>query len=126
MTNFKPTLGAERGLGFKQYHSKRFRIFSRVAPKLRFVALLLLLPASGIAAPQQQTPLLALHAHNDYEHPRPLLDALDHHFCSIEADIYLVDGKLLVAHERKQVTPERTLESLYLEPLRDRVLKGRG
>src|SRR4051794_20826781 len=62
-------------------------------------------------------PLVHAHAHNDYEHPRPLLDALDAGFCSVEADIYLVDGKLLVAHNRKDVRPDRTLQSLYLDPL---------
>lgn len=71
-------------------------------------------------------PLRHAHAHNDYEHPRPLLDALDHGFCSIEADIYLVDGGLLVGHDRKDLRPERTLEKLYLEPLRERVRANGG
>jgi hypothetical protein len=66
-------------------------------------------------------PLIQAHAHNDYEHPRPLLDALACGFCSVEADIYLVDGKLLVAHDLRKVKPERTLQALYLEPLRQRV-----
>jgi hypothetical protein len=66
------------------------------------------------------------HAHNDYEHKRPLLDALDHGFCSVEADIYLVDGELLVGHDRKDLRPERTLEKLYLAPLRERVRDNGG
>ena len=41
------------------------------------------------------------HAHNDYEHTHPLADALEQGFCSIEADIHLVNGKLLVAHDLK-------------------------
>lgn len=57
------------------------------------------------------------HAHNDYEHKNPLLDALSYGFSSVEADIHLVDGALLVAHDADQVQPERTLEGLYLEPL---------
>jgi Glycerophosphoryl diester phosphodiesterase family len=71
-------------------------------------------------------PLLQAHAHNDYEHKRPLLDALDHGFCSFEADIYLVDGQLLVAHNRYQVKTNRTLQSLYLDPLRERIRKNGG
>jgi hypothetical protein len=71
-------------------------------------------------------PLLAAHAHNDYEHPRPLFDALACGFASIEADIHLVDGRLLVAHDRKSVKPERTLEALYLDPLRARVRENGG
>jgi hypothetical protein len=55
-----------------------------------------------------------------------LLDALDHGFCSVEADIYLIDGKLLVAHNRSDVRPERTLQALYLDPLRERVRRNGG
>lgn len=78
------------------------------------------------AAQAQVVPLTRVHAHNDYEHKRPLLDALDHGFCSIEADIYLVNGQLLVAHDRSQVRPERTLQALYLDPLRERIKKNAG
>ncbi|MDA0814451.1 MAG: phosphatidylinositol-specific phospholipase C/glycerophosphodiester phosphodiesterase family protein [Verrucomicrobia bacterium] len=63
-------------------------------------------------------PIAQAHAHNDYEHDRPLLDALAAGFCSVEADIYLIDGHLLVAHDRDKVNPERTLQRLYLEPLK--------
>ena len=66
------------------------------------------------------------HAHNDYEHERPLLDALDQRFCSVEADIHLVDGQLLVGHDRNQVRPDRTLEKLYLDPLRERARRNGG
>jgi hypothetical protein len=65
-----------------------------------------------------QSPLDHAHAHNDYEHARPLLDALDRGYGSVEADVYLVDGALLVAHARDSVRADRTLESLYLAPLR--------
>ncbi|MEJ7732729.1 MAG: phosphatidylinositol-specific phospholipase C/glycerophosphodiester phosphodiesterase family protein [Polyangiaceae bacterium] len=64
------------------------------------------------------------HAHNDYEHERPLLDALDHGFCSVEADVFLVDGALLVGHTESALDPTRTLQSLYLDPLRS--LAGDG
>ncbi len=83
-----------------------------------------LLAATAFAA--EPTPLVRAHAHNDYEHTRPLLDALDHGFASIEADVHLVDGRLLVAHDRKAVKPERTLEALYLDPLRERVRNHGG
>src|SRR4051812_50146961 len=71
-------------------------------------------------------PLWRAHAHNDYLHPRPLLDALDHRFGSVEADISLVDGQLLVAHDPVELDPARTLESLYLNPLAARVKANRG
>lgn len=81
---------------------------------------------STICLASELTPLIHAHAHNDYEHTRPLFDALDQGFCSVEADIYLVDGKLLVAHERSQTRPEKTLQTLYLDPLRERVKKNAG
>ncbi len=65
-------------------------------------------------------PLRHAHAHNDYLHKRPLLDALDRGFTSVEADVFLVDGRLLVAHSVLELNGQRTLERLYLEPLRDR------
>jgi hypothetical protein len=65
-------------------------------------------------------------AHNDYVHSRPLLDALDAGFCGIEADIHLVDGKLLVGHDSESLRPERTLAALYLDPLHKRVRANRG
>jgi len=44
----------------------------------------------------------------------------------VEADIYLVAGRLLVAHDLKDVKPERTLEKLYLQPLQERVRQQGG
>lgn len=72
------------------------------------------------------TPVRHAHAHNDYEHPRPLFDALDQGFCSVEADIFLTDGRLLVGHTARDLKPERTLEKLYLDPLRARVKANGG
>lgn len=86
-----------------------------------FIGIPAVLSAADAAAPLQQA-----HAHNDYEHERPLLDALDHGFCSVEADVWLVDGELLVAHDRDKVKAGRTLQSLYLDPLRERVTKNGG
>src|SRR6266404_2613066 len=71
-------------------------------------------------------PLVRAHAHNDYEHARPLFDAIDRGFCSIEADVWLVDDQLLVAHDRKQAKLGRTLQALYLDPLRERVRRNGG
>lgn len=66
------------------------------------------------------------HAHNDYEHGRPLFDALDNGFCSVEADVYLVGDELQVGHNKKDLKLGRTLDSLYLEPLFWRWTKFRG
>jgi hypothetical protein len=76
---------------------------------------------AGSFTARAQTPLPGAHAHNDYEHPRPLLDALAQGFCSVEADIFLIDGELRVAHDLPKAVQGRTLETLYLDPLRQRV-----
>ncbi|MFD9502660.1 phosphatidylinositol-specific phospholipase C/glycerophosphodiester phosphodiesterase family protein [Streptomyces sp. NPDC060035] len=76
--------------------------------------------------PRGPRPLAHAHAHNDYLHTRPLHDALAHGFTSVEADIFLVDGELLVAHEASSLDPTRTLTSLYLDPLLARVRANHG
>jgi glycerophosphoryl diester phosphodiesterase len=93
--------------------------------KLLYIStiLCLSLTASAVA---QVAPRPAAHAHNDYLHARPLQDALDQGFCSVEADIFLIGGQLLVAHTRLEVTKDRTLQSLYLEPLKQRVAANDG
>ena len=93
------------------------------------VLLLSILPTcscrTSSAAPGPK-PLLNAHAHNDYEHDRPLFDALACGFASVEADIHLVDGDLLVAHDSDEIKPDRTLRSLYLEPLKKRIAQNSG
>ena len=105
--------------------SSRFRFL----PALIFLGCLPCLPTradDNAAREEQLPPLIHAHAHNDYEHHRPLFDALDHGFASVEADIHLVNGQLLVAHNRSQVKPERTLQALYLDPLRARAARFGG
>src|ERR1035441_3426577 len=93
---------------------------------VRLLASLASLTLSLTCLGAEPAPLIHAHAHNDYEHKRPLLDALDRGFCSVEADVHLVDGRLLVAHNRSQVKSERTLQALYLDPLRERVKNNGG
>lgn len=70
-------------------------------------------------------PLPNAHAHNDYEQSRPLWDALDQGFTSIEADVYLINDTLFVAHERPTFTNSaHTLENLYLKPLTERIAQN--
>lgn len=57
------------------------------------------------------------HAHNDYMHPVPFYTAYNAGFGSIEADVFPVNGVLIVAHSKKAIQSKNTLESLYLEPL---------
>lgn len=78
------------------------------------------------ALPERSTvqPLERAHAHNDYDHERPLFDALDHGFTSVEADVWLVAGELYLGHDAPDLT--RTLTDEYLQPLAERVRANKG
>jgi alkaline phosphatase len=65
------------------------------------------------------------HAHNDYLHPIPFYTAYNAGFGSIEADIFPVNGVLIVAHSKKEIEPQRTLESLYIKPLLQELIKNK-
>ncbi|MFF3980506.1 phosphatidylinositol-specific phospholipase C/glycerophosphodiester phosphodiesterase family protein [Streptomyces sp. NPDC001828] len=82
--------------------------------------------ARAAGQPSGPAPLRRTHAHNDYEHTHPLFDALAHGFTSVEADIFLVDGQLLVGHDPAELDPIRTLESLYLDPIRRLIRANHG
>lgn len=57
-----------------------------------------------------------IHAHNDYDQPRPFVAAYEQRADYIEADVWLQDGKLVVSHDKpKPGAP--TLDSLYLKPI---------
>ncbi len=55
-----------------------------------------------------------VHSHNDYEQKIPFWLAYNENFGSIEADIFLENGELLVAHNREELARHRTLEEYYL------------
>jgi hypothetical protein len=94
--------------------------------RLRAGPVTLLLALFSFAAFPQAAPLARAHAHNDYLHRRPLLDALGHGFTSVEADIYLIDGHLLVAHDQDKAWATNTLQALYLDPLLARAKLNKG
>ncbi len=58
-----------------------------------------------------------LHSHNDYLRTVPFWEAFGAGSASIEVDVILQNGELLAAHEKESIQPERTLKSLYLEPI---------
>jgi len=87
---------------------------------IKSVAIILLVVLAETAV--TQTPILPnAYAHNDYCHKRPLLDALENGFTYVEADIYLRNDRLIVAHILPCFKKKRTLEALYLKPLLDYV-----
>jgi alkaline phosphatase len=66
------------------------------------------------------------HSHNDYEQKRPFDLAYENGFGSIEADVWLKDGRLCVAHDAKDINSSKTLSSLYLDPLVNKLKENKG
>jgi alkaline phosphatase len=66
------------------------------------------------------------HSHNDYEQQVPFWTAYNEGFGSIEADIFLRTGPLLVGHDTNEIKAGRTLEEYYLRPLLSCVQKNKG
>ena len=65
-------------------------------------------------------------AHNDYVRDNPFFEAHALGVGFIEADVFLVDGELMVAHHRNEVAEGRTLTDLYLRPLSEKVRTNGG
>src|SRR5271157_4619073 len=79
--------GGERRRSAKKPQLQRTIILKRLPAWLAAVAF----SSAALHAQPQPVPLTRVHAHNDYLHPPPLFDALNCGFCSVEADVHLVD-----------------------------------
>lgn len=62
---------------------------------------------------------LPCHSHNDYWRRVPLFSAIEVGCIGVEADIWLFDEDLFVGHSVASLTRNRTLDSLYINPLLD-------
>jgi len=71
--------------------------------------------------PTDVKPIRDGHSHNDYWRNRPMLDALDHGFCSVEADVFLRDGQFWAGHSKAEILLRRNLETIYLKTLKERI-----
>lgn len=69
-----------------------------------------------------------IHSHNDYESKLPFYGAYSNETGVIEADVFLVNNELFVAHTSKEITAHNTLKSMYLEPLSSKLktLEGKA
>ena len=56
----------------------------------------------------------------------PFINAYNEHFGSIEADIFLIKGKILVGHNIQELSNDRSIENLYLTPLASLKHKNRS
>lgn len=81
----------------------------------KFFFLLALIPfLSGEAFSQEN---FKIHSHNDYLRNEPFWEAFRAGAASIEVDVILQEGQLMVAHEKESIQKDRTLKSLYLDPI---------
>ncbi|KAL9111998.1 MAG: hypothetical protein Q9227_003618 [Pyrenula ochraceoflavens] len=68
---------------------------------------------------------MPMHSHNDYWRKHPLFDAIKYGAVSVEADVYVrnitvnkrLQEDLLVGHKPKDLRTDKTLTSMYLNPL---------
>ncbi len=81
---------------------------------LRHLLLALALTCCGAAAAQ---PPVLIHSHNDYAQRVPFYLAYAQQVSSIEADVFLHDGQLLVGHDVEDLRADMTFEALYVEPI---------
>lgn len=92
-----------------------------------FAAAMLTFHAFLAAAPPKDVkPLRDGHSHNDYWRNRPMLDALDHGFCSVEADVFLRDGVFWAGHSKAEIQLRRNLETIYLQTLKEQIRLNGG
>ena len=69
----------------------------------------------------QQYSSANIHSHNDYAGKLPFYEAYSNEAGVIEADVFLVNNELPVAHTSKEITTYNTLRSLYLDPLSNKL-----
>ena len=91
-----------------------------------FLFLQILLVNCGYENKEKMQLVLPTHSHNDYEHKNPLVDAIGYKFKSIEVDVFSVGDSLFLAHDITQIKPGKTLRKLYLDPLKEIILKNNG
>jgi len=88
----------------------------------------LLLGASLVTVAQPPSPYspAQAHSHNDYEQTIPFGQAYDQQFGSVEADVFERNGQLFVAHDSAAIRTGRTLESLYIHPMVEKIRANQG
>jgi alkaline phosphatase len=87
---------------------------------------LVLSTATHVFAQPQHYSVDNAHSHNDYEQRIPFWMAYNAGFGSIEADIFLVDTALYVAHDKKELLRKIKLNSEYLDPIVSCLRKNNG
>jgi alkaline phosphatase len=85
---------------------------------LRLIIIVVVVTKTLSASAQIPYTPLSAHSHNDYLQTMPFFHAYKAGFGAIEADIFMVNGTLLVAHDAKHLNPANTFKKLYLDPIK--------
>ena len=71
-----------------------------------------------VTAQEENTPQFQIHSHNDYEQNVPFWNAYANGLNSIEVDVFLKNDILFATHEEYEIIKNRTIENLYLQPIK--------
>ena len=92
----------------------------------RLLFLICCVAALPVLGQQVNAPFPQGHSHNDYLQPAPFALAYHEQFGSIEADVFLINDTLFVAHDKTQINRARTFDKLYLQPILETAAKNEG
>lgn len=65
-------------------------------------------------------------SHNDYLQSKPFENAYNLGAGYVEADVFLRNGELMVAHTAIEIKNDRTLDKLYFEPIKNKIAQNAG
>lgn len=90
------------------------------------ISLLVIFCTEIVFAQSKHYTMQNAHAHNDYLHEKPFLEAYSLNYGMIEADIFIQQNELMVAHEKQSIKSENTLSALYLHPILEKMKENQG
>lgn len=94
---------------------------------IKYIFALCFCAALCVKSIAQELPATPLgHSHNDYKRSTPFSTAVESGMGSIEADVFLKQGELCVAHTRWKCDRKRTLDKLYLQPIAEAMRNGKA
>jgi alkaline phosphatase len=65
-------------------------------------------------------------SHNDYLQDKPFESAYSLNVGYVEADVFLREEELMVAHTGVEIKRDRTLKTLYLDPIKNKIKQNKG
>nr|WP_067054570.1 hypothetical protein [Mucilaginibacter sp. L294] len=82
-----------------------------------FLSIALFAVFIGHSSAQKKHTASSIHSHNDYSRPEAFYHAFNAGAGAIEADVYLRNGRLVVAHDTDAAKQLLSLDKMYLQPI---------